>query len=92
MSNKPAEKPRDDNPEWTEEDFRRARPATQVHGPEVAAGLVRRRGRPPLPEGERKEKVTLRLSPEVLDYFRGQGEGWQTRIDETLRSIVQGKC
>gem|GEM_PF-5992610 len=36
----------DDNPEWTEEDFANARPASEVHGPEFAAKLVRRDRRP----------------------------------------------
>lgn len=31
----------DDNPEWTEEDFARARPASEVHGPEILTLLVR---------------------------------------------------
>lgn len=79
----------DDNPEWTEKDFERARPASEVHGPEVAKALTRKRGRPALAEGERKEKVTLRLSPEVLEHFRGQGSGWQTRIDDALKAHVE---
>ncbi len=45
---------------------------------------ARARGRPPKAAGERKEKVTLRLSPQVLAHFRSGGEGWQTRIDEVL--------
>lgn len=32
----------DDNPEWTEEDFAKARPASEVHGPEIAAAMVRK--------------------------------------------------
>lgn len=78
----------DDNPEWTEEDFANARPASEVMGPEMAAKLVRQRGRPPKAEGEKKEAVSIRLSPEVLAHFRAGGEGWQTRIDEALRKIV----
>ena len=35
-----------DNPEWTAEDFRRARPANEVLGEEFAAKLVRK---PPSP-------------------------------------------
>ena len=46
------------------------------------------RGRPRKAEGERKEQVTLRLSPEVLAHFRAGGEGWQTRIDEALRAAT----
>jgi uncharacterized protein (DUF4415 family) len=45
---------------------------------------ARPRGRPLKEEGKRKEKVTLRLSPEVLTFFRAQGDGWQTRIDRLL--------
>lgn len=75
----------DDNPEWTEEDFRRARPASEVHGAEFAALLVRSRGRPAKPAHERKEKVNLRLSPDVLAALRATGAGWQTRVDEALR-------
>lgn len=80
----------DDNPEWTEEDFARARPADEVHGPGFAAKLVRR-GRPPKAEGEKKEAVSIRLSPDVLAHFRATGEGWQTRIDEALRKVVASK-
>lgn len=39
----------------------------------------------------RRQQVTLRLSPEVLDYFRKQGRGWQTRIDEVLLRHVARK-
>lgn len=49
----------------------------------------RPRGRPPLPAEERKEKVTLRLSPDVLEGARGSGSGWQTRVDEQMRRIQE---
>jgi len=35
-----------------------------------------------------KKLVSLRLSPEVLTYFRATGEGWQSRIDEALRKVA----
>ena len=35
-----------------------------------------------------KQSVSIRYSPEVLDYFKATGAGWQTRIDETLRDWV----
>lgn len=78
----------DDNPEWTEADFARARPASEALGPELAAGLVKRRGRPPLADRDRKEPISIRLSPEVLEFFRGKGPRWQTLIDEVLRGYV----
>ena len=51
---------------------------------------ARPRGRPAKAPEERKEKVTLRLSPDVLAHYRAQGPGWQTRIDETLRKAAGG--
>jgi len=35
-----------------------------------------------------KERVTIRLSPEVTSYFRATGKGWQTRVDEALKEYV----
>ena len=76
-----------DNPEWTEEDLARARPASEVHGKAFAALLIRPRGRPSLAEGEHKQKVNIRLSPDVLEALRKTGSGWQTRVDEALRKV-----
>ncbi|MFN8466408.1 MAG: BrnA antitoxin family protein [Caldilineaceae bacterium] len=36
-----------------------------------------------------KERITLRLDREVLDYFRRSGSGYQTRINAVLRAYVQ---
>jgi uncharacterized protein (DUF4415 family) len=36
-----------------------------------------------------KERVTLRLSPEVTQFFRNGGKGWQTRMDNALREWVE---
>jgi uncharacterized protein (DUF4415 family) len=79
----------DDNPEWTRRDFARARPASEVLGQDAAAALVKRSGRPTLPAGERKERITIRLSPDVLAAYRATGAGWQGRIDETLRTALR---
>ena len=46
-----------DNPEWTEEDFKDARPFAEVF-PELAESIRRARGRPTLEI--RKKQVTLR--------------------------------
>jgi uncharacterized protein (DUF4415 family) len=47
--------------------------------------MGKRRGRPPKPEGERKEMVSLRLSSDGLAWLRTTGPGWQTRLDDMLR-------
>jgi len=35
-----------------------------------------------------KEQRSVRFSPEVLDYFRATGKGWQTRMDEALKEWI----
>ena len=32
-----------------------------------------------------KERITIRLSPEVVARFRATGDGWQSRMDVALR-------
>lgn len=36
-----------------------------------------------------KQPVSIRLSPEVVTYFKASGKGWQTRMDEVLRAYVE---
>ena len=40
--------------------------------------------------GKKAKKVLLsvRYSPEVVDYFKSTGEGWQKRMDEALKEWV----
>ena len=75
----------DENPEWTEEDFARARPAAEVLPRELYEKLVgtqkRRRASATVP-------VTLRLDREVVDAFKAEGAGWRTRIADTLKRVV----
>ncbi len=36
-----------------------------------------------------KERITIRLSREVVDRFRESGDGWQTRVDAALRDWLK---
>ena len=54
--------------------------------PEKFAKAKVRRGRPPV--AKPKVSTTIRLSPDVIDYFKAGGRGWQTRIDEALRDWI----
>jgi uncharacterized protein (DUF4415 family) len=75
----------DDAPEFTEEMAARAQ--ISIGGRiirEADPPLGSRRGRPPKPEGERKVLVSLRLAPEIVEWFRATGPGWQSRIEELL--------
>ena len=57
--------------------------------PEKFAKVALRRGRPPIENP--KKSTTIRLSKEVIDHFKAGGPGWQTRIDEALRSWIKHK-
>ena len=73
-----------DNPEWTEVDFAKAKTANAlpVH---IRSAFPRTRGPQKAP---RKVPVSIRLSPEVIKYFKADGPGWQGRIDEALRKLA----
>ena len=75
-----------DVPEWTDEDWARARPAIEVH-PELVEWSLRRRGKQKAPI---KELVSIRLDLDIIEYFRAGGPGWQTRLNDTLRRAVFG--
>ena len=36
-----------------------------------------------------KERITIRLSPDVVQSFRASGDGWQTRMDAALRDWLK---
>lgn len=73
----------DDNPEWTEEDFARARPAHEVLPPEVVSALVR--SRDVQASGQAGELVTLNLDTDVIAKFKAAGADWQARMNAVLR-------
>jgi len=76
-----------DSPELTKDGFARARPFAEVL-PELAKSIRKGRGPNKAPT---KKLVSLRLSPEVIEHFRSQGPGWQSRIDQTLRKAAKIK-
>jgi len=48
------------------------------------------RGRPKL--ANKKQLVSIRYSPEVIDYFRASGAGWQARMDAVLKDYVRAQA
>ncbi len=80
-----------DNPEWTAKDVARARPARDVlpelFGTHAAKAMLKPRGRPPAEVV--KDRITIRLSPDVTAAFRASGNGWQTRIDAALKDWLR---
>ncbi len=72
--------PDEENPEWTAEDFRTAKPFAEVF-PDLAEKIKRGRGPQKAPT---KQMVTLRLDVDVLEKFRATGKGWQSRVNALL--------
>jgi uncharacterized protein (DUF4415 family) len=75
-----------DNPEWTDEDFAKARPFAEVF-PELAEKIRRARGPQKAPT---KTLVSLRIDKDILERFKADGAGWQSRINDALRKAMAG--
>lgn len=72
--------------ELTEADFERAVPFSEL--PESLQAKLARRPRGPQ-KAPVKERITIRLSPEVVAPFRATGDGWQTRLDAALKDWLK---
>ncbi|MDP1698768.1 MAG: BrnA antitoxin family protein [Xanthomonadaceae bacterium] len=74
----------DENPEWTKDDFARAVPTSAL--PESLRKKLGVRGPQLSPT---KERITIRLSHDVVERFRATGDGWQTRVDTALKDWLK---
>jgi len=70
----------------TDEEIKRLRPAREVFA-ELGIPLPSGPGRPI--SGTGKQQVTLRLDNEIIDFFKADGPGWQTRLNAELASVVR---
>lgn len=64
------------------DDFRLFRPASEVLPTDLRAKLATRSRGPQ--RSPTKERISIRLSREVVAYFRSTGVGWQNRVDAAL--------
>jgi uncharacterized protein (DUF4415 family) len=55
--------------------------------PEMFAKAIVRRGG--LPTKKAKAQVTLRVDTDVLNWFKSQGKGYQTQINQLLRAYME---
>ena len=80
--------PDDENPEWTEEEMRRAKPASEalpeIFGEKTAKELLRR-GQ----SGAPKRDVTIPLDEDVLREFQALGPGWEAKVNDVLREWLE---
>ena len=74
-----------DSPELTEADFAKLRPAAEVLPPAVMEAFKRGRGPQKAPT---KRQVTLRLDEQLIERFKADGPGWQTRLNDALWRVA----
>lgn len=82
----------DENPEWTAEDFKNARPAREVlhelFSKEVADEILTPKPGRKLGSGV-KDSQNIRFDREILATFKATGKGWQTRMNDALRTYLK---
>jgi uncharacterized protein (DUF4415 family) len=44
-----------------------------------------------LPVAKAKAQVTLRIDNDVLEWFKSQGRGYQTKINQLLRAYMEAQ-
>lgn len=73
--------------DMTAENLSLFKPASEILPATLQKKLgIRRRGPQKNPT---KERITIRLSSEVVQSFKSAGPGWQTRIDEALKDWLR---
>lgn len=88
---KNASRPDDENPEWTAEEIRNAKPFLESLPPETLAAVLRYRGQRGPQKEPTKELISLRVDRDVVEAFRASGAGWQTRANEALRVYAKNR-
>lgn len=76
--------------ELTQEDIRTMKSANEVLPKNLLTVLPKRKRGERGPQKEPKKiAVTLRYSPEVVNYFKSTGEGWQVRMNDVLKRYIK---
>ncbi|MCY4471703.1 MAG: BrnA antitoxin family protein [Kistimonas sp.] len=80
--------PDQDNPEWTDDEVARS-----LSFPDLDPGLQDRlsNSRAASRQETSRTRISVRLSKDVLDFFRASGKGWQIRMDKVLRDYVKSQ-
>ncbi len=65
-----------------------ASPAPEPAAPALEE-IAREIARQGLPRAPKKAAISLRLDADVLDWFKAQGPGYQTRINAVLRAYKE---
>jgi uncharacterized protein (DUF4415 family) len=72
-------------------------PRRPTNPKDAAEALFKPAKKPPAPVVERraapevKELVSIKLDSAVLEHFQKDGPGWQDRINDALRAVVEAQ-
>ena len=76
----------DENPEWSDADFARAKPFKEGFPERHAAWKQNRGGRPPVEQP--KVHTGFRLAANVVVGVRATGKGYNARVEKVLREAL----
>ena len=68
-----------------DQDIKVSRSHPEADPRHIVRGIVRSGLKPFSP----KRAISLRVDPDVLEWFRKQGTGWQTRMNAVLRAYKE---
>jgi uncharacterized protein (DUF4415 family) len=86
MTKKPERSTFEENPEWVEADFARAKPFKDGFPELYEAWSKNRLGRPPV--AEPKVHIGFRLAADVVQGIRASGRGYNQRVEKLLREAL----
>ncbi len=87
MSNKPIIDKDGEVRELTAEDFKRFKPLAKANAP-LLAKIKKGIGERGSQKAPTKVPISIRVSPEVVEYFRAEGKGWQGHMNRVLKEYV----
>ena len=73
--------------ELSKEELKQFKPLSEVN-PELLAKIKKGIGQRGPQKSPTKIPISIRVSPEVAEYFRSAGKGWQGRMDNVLKDYV----
>ncbi len=73
--------------ELTADDLKKFKPLSEAN-PALYAKIRKGVGERGEQKSPTKIPISIRVSPEVINYFRAKGKGWQGRIDSILKDYV----
>ena len=73
--------------ELTADDLKKFKPLSEAN-PALYAKIKKGVGERGSQKSPTKIPISIRVSPEVAEYFRAKGKGWQSRIDAVLKNYV----